>query len=383
MSVPLISSLGFTEITQSLVDSNSGVLNDMAGGKINLPLQYFKLSENISGNLTLNNVANNKRIIFDTDGKTLLNPSGSPLTQNSNVAMELKGSGNIQSTLKTSTGTQASTSYSGTTTLSDSNSSTIAVGNNGFVLTFNENFQLQNEPYQDKFTGPRTADNIPAGETFLSLTGTNGSNITALTANGFTFNNTGTLATGVTGAIGNFAFYRMTNAHRSRSDMPWLAYFWCSTGMFKKRVANNTTVSSTNSPDYITEPAINPYPGIAYQPLGSRDINNDHNAYLNFQASGRVENITVNARTLTFTNNLSISCVLSGADPFDGVTVNAGATAQKILYSTDGSFNVTMTVSGSDGSSQPYALADVNNGTGSLDTSTQGYTGTFSTKAFS
>jgi hypothetical protein len=42
-----------------------------------------------------------------------------------------------------------------------------------------------------------------------------------------------------------------------------------------------------------------------------------------------------------------------------------------------------MTVSGSDGSSQPYALADVNNGTGSLDTSTQGYTGTFSTKAFS
>ena len=40
-----------------------------------------------------------------------------------------------------------------------------------------------------------------------------------------------------------------------------------------------------------------------------------------------------------------------------------------------------MTISGSDGSSQPFALADVNSGTGSLDTSA--YSGTFSTKAFS
>jgi hypothetical protein len=383
MSVPLVSNVGFTEVTQSLVDSNSGVLNDIAGSRINLPIQYFKLGENISGNLTLNNVANNKKIILDTDGKTLLNPSGSPLTQNSSVAMELKGSGNIQSTLKTSTGTQASTSYSGTTTLSNSNSSTVVVGDDGFVLTFNENLTLSGEPYRDKYTGPRTADNIPAGETFLSLTGTNGSNITGLTANGFTFNNTGTLATGATGTIGSFAFYRMTNASRTRSDSAWKAYFWCSTGMFKKRVANNTTVSSTSSPDYITEPGYNPYTGQSYSPLGSRDSNNDHNAYGNFSASGRVENITVNARTLTFTNNLSISCVLSGADPFDGVTVNAGATTQKILYNTDGSFNITMTISGNNDSGLPLALADVNNGTGSLDTSTQGYTGTFSAKAFS
>ena len=383
MSIPLVSNVGFTEVTQSLVDSNSGVLNDIAGSKINLPIQYFKLGENISGNLTLNNVANNKKIILDTDGKTLLNPSGSPLTQNSSVAMELKGSGNIQSTLKTSTGTQASTSYSGTTTLSDSNSSTVVVGDDGFVITFNENLTLGGEPYRDKYTGPRTPDNIPAGETWQGLTGTNGANITALTAAGFTFNNTGNLATGVTGAIGSFAFYRMTNAHRTRSDMGWLAYFWESGGMFKKQVANNVTNSSTDSPDYILSPAINGYTGAAYSPVGSRDINNDHNAYSNFAASGRVENVTVNARTLTFTNNLTISCVLSGADPFDGVTVNAGATEQKILYSTDGSFNITMTITGNNDSGLPLALADVNNGTGSLDTSTQSYSGTFSAKAFS
>ena len=87
-----------------------------------------------------------------------------------------------------------------------------------------------------------------------------------------------------------------------------------------------------------------------------------------------------NDRSLVFTNNLAISCVLSGADPFDGVTVSAGATTTSTrTNSTDGSFNITMTISGSDGSSQPFALAVVNSGTGSLDTS--GYSGTFSASA--
>ena len=61
MAIPLVSNVGFTEVTQSLVDSNSGVLNDIAGSRINLPIQYFKLGENISGNLTLNNV--NKKLL--------------------------------------------------------------------------------------------------------------------------------------------------------------------------------------------------------------------------------------------------------------------------------------------------------------------------------
>jgi hypothetical protein len=156
--------------------------------------------------------------------------------------------------------------------------------------------------------------------------------------------------------------------------------------MFKKEVDDASgQVVNTNltKPDFIIGPYYNPYTGQYYSPQGSRDSGNDHNAYSNYQPSGRLESVTVNARTITFTNNLAISCVLSGADPFDNVTVNAGATAQKILYSTDGSFDVTMTISGNDGNNLPYALADVNNGTGSLDTSTQSYTGTFSVKAFS
>lgn len=47
--------------------------------------------------------------------------------------------------------------------------------------------------------------------------------------------------------------------------------------------------------------------------------------------------------------------------------------------STDGSFNITMTISGNNGSSQPYALAVVNSGTGSVNT--DAYTGTLSASA--
>jgi hypothetical protein len=85
-------------------------------------------------------------------------------------------------------------------------------------------------------------------------------------------------------------------------------------------------------------------------------------------------------RRFTFTNNLAISCVLSGADPYDGVTVGAGATAVANRDSTDGSFSLTGTISGSDGSSQPYSVKPVNDGTGSLVTTD--HTGTRSASAF-
>ena len=41
MSIPLVSNVGFTEVTQSLVDSNSGVLNDIAGSKIKTSNSIF------------------------------------------------------------------------------------------------------------------------------------------------------------------------------------------------------------------------------------------------------------------------------------------------------------------------------------------------------
>lgn len=99
-------------------------------------------------------------------------------------------------------------------------------------------------------------------------------------------------------------------------------------------------------------------------------------------SSIRIPNNTVagGGRTIAFTNNLAISCVLTGADPFDSVTVAAGATNTQTRSTTDGSFSLTGTISGSDGSSRPFALKDINDGSGSVDETA--YTGTKSVSAF-
>ena len=128
MSIPLVSNVGFTEITQSLVDSNSGVLNDIAGAaKSKLPVQLFKLAENISGNLTLNNDSAQKKLILDTNGNNIINANGAPLTTNSSVTLELKGSGDIKSTLQSFTVTESSTGFTGTNTISELGNSTMVV----------------------------------------------------------------------------------------------------------------------------------------------------------------------------------------------------------------------------------------------------------------
>jgi len=133
MSIPLVSNLGFTEV------SSAGTLNDKAGTtKSKLPVQFFKLTDNISGNLTMTNDSAHKKIIIDTNGNTILNSSGSPITNNSSTAVELTGSGNVQSTLKTFTSSESSTSNTGTTTIATADDSTVVVSDSDhtFVGTF-------------------------------------------------------------------------------------------------------------------------------------------------------------------------------------------------------------------------------------------------------
>ena len=92
-------------------------------------------------------------------------------------------------------------------------------------------------------------------------------------------------------------------------------------------------------------------------------------------------NTVVNGgRRLVFTNNLAIPVALSRTDPF-AVTVAAGATNTQERLTTDGSFDILGTITGNDGSNQPYALQPVNNGSQSSLVTTA-YTGTFSASAF-
>ena len=71
--------------------------------------------------------------------------------------------------------------------------------------------------------------------------------------------------------------------------------------------------------------------------------------------------------------------MLTGNDPFNSVTVTSGGTNVQNRDSTDGSFNVIGTISGTNGSGQPFALHPVNNGSGSVVVSD--YSGTLSASA--
>ena len=222
-------------------------------------------------------------------------------------------------------------------TVTSSDTIVVTMTSPNFDIIFNENYpQIGSTTASNGGYGTvRTPDNIPAGETWAGLTGTYGANINGLTANGFTFNNTGNLATGNTQAIGSYSFYRMTNPAQTRSDARWIAYFWEAGGMFKKRVSSNT------SPDTITEPGYNPYSGGSYVPQGYLDISYDHAAYSNHGPSGRLESVSVPSRLFTITNNNSFDITFSPSGTSNTVTVSGnGGTGTLQVYNTNEAWSI-------------------------------------------
>ena len=360
MSIPLISNIGFTEV------NSAGNLNTKAGtSKSKLPIQFFKLTDNVSGNLTLDNNSAHKKIILDTNGKTLLNSSGSPLTINSNTNLELRGSGNIQSTSKTFTSTISDTSNLGTTTISEADNSTVVVSNIDTDTTVEKYIDRTGTFAYDGSTidsqGTTTVGGSTPNASTIFGTGSStqyGINITDGTQAAQFIGDTAQGASSPVG--GGYKLYIATIGPNTVSQLRMDEYsnYHGSLGIY------NSLVGGVMS--------------------GHNRYSGQTNHQLNFSGARRLWWRYVRAgndRTFAFTNNLDISCVLSGADPFDGVTVSAGATnTVTTTNSTDGSFNITMTISGSNGSSQPFALASVNNGTGSVDVTA--YSGTLSARAF-
>jgi len=352
MSIPLISNIGYTEV------NSAGNLNDKAGvAKSKLPIQFFKLTNNITGNLTLDNDSAHKKIILDTNGFSITNSTGSPLTTNSSTILELKGNGNIQSTLKTSNTSQTSSGFLGTTTFDNSNSSTILVSD---VVT-----DTTVEKYFD-FTGGSSyrynGSTLDSDATFT--VGENTPNASTIFGTGSSYFNTsggtpffiGDTVVGGSSPVGS-------NYQLSIASIP------------------PNTVSQLRMDEYANI-SIGQYPFAA----------TGHNRYSNDPNFHRVQSFSSprrlwwrfvrsgNDRRFLFTNNLNISCTLSG-DVLNGDTASAGGTAtEDKSNTTDGSFNVTMAISGTNGSGQPYALVNVNNGTGTLNI--DNYTGTLSTRAF-
>jgi hypothetical protein len=370
MAIPFVSGLGFTEV------SSSGNLNDKAGTtKSKLPIQFFRLTDNIAGNLTMTNDSAHKKIILDTNGNNIINDSGSPITNNSSATLELKGSGNVQSTVKTFTSSVSTTSNTGTTTISEADNSTVVVTSvtrdadislsDGVSLTsgFGGSFSTSDTVYLPNSelislpanpgtnTGlPSSSANAAASALFTILGGGAmpnaqsgvGFSIT-VSAGGVTTTFTGPSETqGVSGQVDYGLKYILSNGNGV---------------FFHRRTGSHIRLQTIFDPSTSGKSA----PTVS---------------------NIKIPNNTVSGggRTIAFTNNLAISVVLSGADPFDDVTVAAGATNTQTIATTDGSFNVTGTISGSDGSSRPFALKDINDGTGSVNEDS--YTGTKSVSAF-
>ena len=169
MSIPLISNLAFTEV------NSSGNLNEKISTELRgLPVQFFQLTANVSGNLTMSNNTAHKKIIIDTNGYTIINPLGSPLTNNSSSIMELKGSGNVQSTLKTFTVTETSTTYTGTTSVTVADNSTIEVNTNYNYTATNQNVTFYGVVTETDGNGNRIGwrGQVPTGTTLVLDSGT-------------------------------------------------------------------------------------------------------------------------------------------------------------------------------------------------------------------
>ncbi len=287
MTIPFTPNVGFTEV------SSAGSLNDKAGTKTKLPIQFFRLTDNISGNLSLSDDSAHKKIILDTNGNNITNSSGSPLTTNSSTTLELKGSGNVQCTLKTFTASESSTGNTGTTTFvstSTTDTTTTASLDRNFtdggssfgfgvpIATVTWNDSDVPAAFQNADSSLNGGGNFTSGTLFLGATSQSvssapsGSTISLPRSCG---SFTSLINAGISSYIGSTpALYQ-----NCASGNPWQFIY--------VRQGESVTPMSGNLRMWIRLPS------------------------------------TQNNRVLTFTNNLAISCVLSGADPYDGVTVSA------------------------------------------------------------
>ena len=393
MAIPLISNVGFTEV------DSSGSLNTKAGDRTKLPIQFFRLSDNINGNLSLDNNSAHKKLILDTNGNNIINSSGSPLTTNSSTTLELKGSGNIQSTLKTFTSSQSSTGNSGVTTISAADNSTVNVQTD--THTFDTALVSDS---RGSGASSGSGGGVSFGDGNTTVTKPNTGSTAGMLVNETYYTTSFTTLFGGVGLDNiNRSDFGMSFTHAFMEDGtpisgrisgPSTSGGTGGTSTFdggtSKRPSTNTTHSHAGS-TYRFMKWDNALVGVNNGNAGSFDIEMFIDSATGKAvvaiiggrgAFNQIKNVSVTGptagRRFIFTNNLAISCVLSGSDPFSA-TVSAGATSTANRDSTDGSFSLTGTISGSNESGQPFALKPISDGSGSLNATA--YSGTLSTSA--
>jgi len=387
MGAPLISNLGFTEV------SSAGSLNSKAGAKINLPIQLYKLTGNVSGQLTLDSTTNHKKVILDTNGFDIDNGSDAPLDMDTpgSVKIELKGDGAVRATGKATTIAQASTSHTGTTTAAAGDTSQVVV-DTSHTFTNQTINDIRPDPGNSYGSGGGTSWGDGAG-TSHAYPPNGGSNRTSHRTHG-TYHNTATAS--------NFGGPSLTNVIRSdfsmtfthafvedgnRTDGPitgvggsfppttnsthsysGATYRFCRWFSAFQRV-NNGNAGSTGVAIYID----------ANTGKAVVELENGRGAFCQIRDVKCFE--TATGRKFTFTNNTDHTVTIGGSNnPLSGSSVASGASITGTRNSTDGSYSITHTLPSTDGSGNPLSINDLNKGTALLDSSQ--HTGITSVKGF-
>lgn len=419
--IPLFSNIGYSEV------NSAGNLSDaMGAAKTKLPIQYFKLTGDVTGNLTMPNNASHRKIYLDTNGYNLINPTGSPITNNSSTAITLKGSGDVQSTMTSTSIVNSTTTFQGTNNVADLDNSPLVVGSAyaqiSQFMDYQPSFGVGSPNGNSEF---RIADGqtggsnqygnawrvrVPSGVNWkinntviTSGTELNSSQMNDAIGASNSFNKITTFIV-VVDIGGDSAQSFPPSGGGYNNSAAWASGFANDSMKYVIRTINYGLLNSSGGLMSVSNHLVynrtlgrfeawhkqqqiggSGDDGNPYYNIGSPSY---HFGYVTHNRRGiapppQSMNINVlvsgQGRQFDFTNNLTIPIVLSGNDPYNNVTVNAGATATFNRSSTDGSHDILGTITGSSGSN-PYALAYVNNGTGTLDVT--GYTGINSVSAF-
>ena len=387
MGAPLISNLGFTEV------NSAGSLNTKAGAKINLPIQLYKLTGNVSGQLTLDSTTNHKKIILDTNGFNIDNGSDAPLDMDApgGTTVELKGSGAIRATGKTTTITQGSSGHTGTTTAGSGDTTQVVV-DTSHTYTETQINDIRPDPGNSYGSGGGASWGDGAG-TSHAYPPNGGSNRTSHRTHG-TYYNTSTATKFGGPSLTNVirSDFSMTFTHAfmedgNRTDGPitgvggsfppttntthsysGATYRFCRWFSAFQRV-NNGNAGQTGVAIYID----------ANNGKAVVELENGRGAFCQIRDVKCFS--TETGRKFTFTNNTDHTVTMGGTNnPVSGSSVAAGGSLTGTRNSEDGSYNITSTLPSTDGSGNPLSIHDLNKGTALLDSSQ--HTGITSVKGF-
>jgi hypothetical protein len=306
------------------------------------------------------------------------------------VPVELKGSGNVQSTIKTFTSAVTDTSNTGTTTIAEAGNSTLAVTTDH---TFTE---------QTVDINKNAGNGNTFGDGFTTVTSPKDGSVSRMVNESYYLSSMAT----------NFGGNDLDNIDRSDFGMSFTHAFLEDGTPISGRISGPSTPGGTGGTSSFdggtskrpSENAV--YSGYRYMKWNNAlvGVNNGNSGNFDIEifinsanglavvaiiggrgAFNQIKNVDVfttsTGRKFTFTNNTSHTITLSGSDPYSSTSVSASGTGVVNRDSEDGSFSITGTFPDTNDSGAPLSSLGLNE-TSSTTVNVDNHTGTNSVKAF-